>query len=103
MVEYDLVDHGLDIQNVLQCVFVNDLWRVKKDVVDVALRGNFSDQRPDDGPLFFDEPPVLRMCQNWQCWGAIFGEVVFIQRICQGASGHEMFLVMLMVWDGFCG
>ena len=28
------------------------------------------------------------MCQNWQCWDAFFQEVVFVRRICGGASRH---------------
>ena len=67
LVEYDLVNYVLDSQNVLKYVFVNDSGRVKIGVEDFTLRGKVSDQCPDGGPLFFNEPPVLRTCQNRQC------------------------------------
>jgi hypothetical protein len=66
--------------------------RVEKGIKDYTLRGEVSDQRPDDGPLFFDELPMLRTCQNRLCWDAFFREVVFVQSICRDASRHEMFL-----------
>ena len=43
LVEYDLVDNKLDLQNVLQGIFMNNLWSVKKGVVDVTLQGKVSD------------------------------------------------------------
>ncbi len=72
MVGYDLVNYVLDSQDVLKCVVVNDFWRVENGVEDFTIRGKVSDQLTDDGPLFFNEPPVLRTCQNWQCWNAFF-------------------------------
>ncbi len=71
---------------------MNDFWRIESGVKDYALQGVVFDQRTDIDPLFYNEPPVLRTCQNWQCWGAFFREVVFARRICRGTSWHEMFL-----------
>ncbi len=71
---------------------MNDFWVVENGVEDFTIRGKVSDQLTDDGPLFFNKPLVLCACQNWQCWGAFFREVVFVRIICRGASRHEMFL-----------
>ncbi len=88
LVEYDLIECLLDAHDVLKCVFANDSWCVKKGIEDLTLRGEVSNQRPDERPLYLYELPVLRTCQNRQCWDAFFREVVFVQRICGGASRH---------------
>ena len=90
-VKYDLVNYVLDSQNVLKCIFVNNFWHIEKGVEDFTLRGKVSDKCLYDIPLFFNELTVLGPCQNRQCY-AFLREIIFVRRICRGASRHEMFL-----------
>ena len=72
----------LDSQDVLKCVVLNDLWRVEYGVEDYTIWGKVSDKFSNGSLLFFNEPPTLHLCQNWQGCDTFFRAVVFVRGIC---------------------
>ena len=78
LVEYYLVECFLDAHYFLKCAIANDSWCVKKGVEDLMVGQEVSDQRLNDRLVFLYEPPLLRTCQNWQCWDAFFREGVVV-------------------------
>jgi len=55
------------------------------------VRERITDKYSDDFLLLVDEPPLLRPCQDRQCWDAYFRVVDVVRRVCRGAR-HEMVL-----------
>ncbi len=67
------------------------LFLMETGVVDYLFRERFTDKCSDDSLLLVDEPPLLRLCQNWPCWDAYFRVVNVVRRVCRGAR-HEIVL-----------
>ena len=68
-----------------------DSWWAETGVVDYLVWEGFTDKCSDDFLLLFDEPLLLRPCQNRHWWNAYFQVVVFVRIVCWGAR-HEVVL-----------